>query len=147
MPGRKPVEEIIEKRRHKLSKLYIAIYGVMIITTVFFFGLVSLLTNESMKYKHTEMIADLYLKATDYDTAIDLYEAYKKDRLWGPGSDLANYQLARLSALKGDKQKSLLLLQRLSVQTYGKRAEQDSGFDSIRSSPEFQQYLRKLKAS
>jgi hypothetical protein len=91
------------------------------------------------------MIADLYLKAKDYDSAINLYETYRKNQVMGLDSGLANYELARLYALKGDKQRSILFLQQLARQNYGKRIAQDPAFDSISSSSEFQEYLSKLK--
>lgn len=140
-------EEDVEKRRRRFSKVYVALYGLMILSTVFVLALASFMSIEVMKYKHTEMIADLYLKAKDYDTAINLYETYRKNQVLGRDWGLSDYQLARIHALKGDKQRSILFLQQLPKKNYEKRIEQDPGFDNIRSSPEFQEYLRKLKAS
>lgn len=38
--------------------------------------------SDVIHYKNTEFIADLYVKAKDYDTAINIYETYKKNHLF-----------------------------------------------------------------
>lgn len=139
-------QEDIEKRHRRFIKMYGAFYAVSTLMTIVFLGFMFLMMSNVMHYKNTEFIADLYVKAKDYDTAINIYETYRKNCLDFIVSDTVTYELAKLYALKGNTQKSVILLKQLDAKYFENRIEQDSSFDAIRSTPEFQDYLKMLKA-
>lgn len=140
-------EEDIEKHRRRFIKMNVAFYAVIMLMITVFIGFNFFMMSETMHYKNTESIADLYVKAKDYDTAINIYETFRKNHLYFVKSETTTYALARLYALKGNAQKSIILLKQLDAKYFEKRIEEDAGFDAIRSTPDFQDYLKRLKAS
>jgi len=72
-------EEYFEKTFRIFTKVNIAVISIFIIAIVVSLSFEFIKMNEEIKYKNTEMLADLYLKAKDYDTAIYLYETYKTE--------------------------------------------------------------------
>jgi hypothetical protein len=107
-----------------------------------------------MEYQHAKAIANLYLKVNDYDPAIEILEYYRKNSLLKVMKESNIYELAVLHAVKGDTVKSITFLKELqelklsrgeTVYNVKREIQRDKHFDSIRSTPEFQEFMRESK--
>lgn len=138
----------IDRRGRLIIKVYTIFYILIIACGIFFIGALLFFFNDVIHFQNAKFVADLYLKENDFAAAIEVYDNFKNNTILpNMVSPTVNYEIAKIYASKCDALNSVFFLEQLKTKSFTKLIKQDKTFNSIKNTPLFLEYMKKLKKS